>query len=313
MIEILENLTNGISYGISITEMALQELFKLKPIKNEQQGYLNAFIFITGIITIFMLITVSFKFIPIFTLLPVISILIFLISLKFNSNHIVHTLSIIFLISIALVWAYPMVTTLKASSLTLIAIAMLITSIYFDLLKKNFVIQLLAFLIFNYILSNTIFKSTLGQTQFLESSIGTNPDPFAIISELRPYAFSQLLISIIMLFIAHLSWKTNRILFSKTIEIISGINILGCLIIFFFGFDSFQKYLIILILPIISLILSIVGRTKWCWTYLITFFLGVLYLLSEIIDFNKTNGQLLTLGMFGILTLLIIIAKKFID
>ena len=51
MIKTLENLTigitNKISNGISITEMALQDLFKLKPIKNEQQGYLNAFIFIT--------------------------------------------------------------------------------------------------------------------------------------------------------------------------------------------------------------------------------------------------------------------------
>jgi hypothetical protein len=303
---------NSILSSINTVEQSIRHTLKVTPIENQRSGYLNTFTLLSGIITIFIYTLLLPNSLNYIIGLTVISLLIFILSTWINSNHYIHTLATIWLVINIL----KLLTLINFNSLevvNVVLIAGLISCLYFDLLKPNFVLQISSIAILN-ILFNQIailFLPNLKPPQITLTSLPTFETYFN--PTLIPFLLSQLVFVVFLYLISYFARATGRVSLANFIHTIYNIYTLTILILITISFESWVRILALLIFPIIALGLSLHHNTRWSQIYLVSFFVGLVVILIDALGFNSANGMLILLVIFSIMTIFTHLAKTMID
>jgi hypothetical protein len=311
---ILKAIINSLSQLIIKAEHALQSQFIIKPIKKENLGVLNSLILASGIISILLL---SINFAPTLPIMLSIELvfvsLLLLTSIWVTTNHYIHTLIAIMASVSMFKWLYS-VSYNWSNIIYIIALIILFLFVtYFDLLKKNLVLQLtnvaLLFMIFN---SNLASKFDF-ENIFAQNSAGLTVFNPETIPNLLPVFLSQFLILPILYIAIQLARRTNRIAFVRIMNPIFHILTIAFVITLILLTPPAIAIILLIIVLITALIMALHNHYHLSFAYITIFLVASLILILNNTNLGQNLPYTLVIAIFPLITAFAIIGKFFID
>jgi hypothetical protein len=311
---ILKAIINSFSQLILKAEQALQSQFNIKSIKKENLGVLNSLILSSGIISLFLL---SINFAPTLPIMLSIELIfvsfLLLTSVWVTTNHYIHTL-IAILASVTMFKWLGSISYNWSNIVYIIALIILFLFVtYFDLLKKNVVLQLtnvaLLFMIFNsnitsrFDFENIFAQNSLGLTVF-------NPDT---ITNLLPVFLSQFLILPILYIAIQLARRTNRIAFVRIMNPIFHILTIVFIITLILLAPPVVSIILLILVLLSSLFMALKNHFELSFAYITIFLVTSLILILNNTNLGQTLPYTLVIAIFPLITAFAIIGKYFID
>jgi hypothetical protein len=304
----MTNFINSISESVIAVEQALQSQFKIRPIKKENLGILNSIILASGIISAILVMTNIVPYNPIILSIELCFVSFgFLISTWFTKNQYIHTI-ITFLTSLSLfTWLNSVSQRWSTIVFSLALLIILLFIIYFDLLKKNIVLQLTGVLILF-----THFNRDIATNLFVFQGFKANQIN-ELGSMLLPTFTSFILFIPVLYFAITIARRTNRIMFSKVmIPVFHILSILVLSIITLQG-PTYLGIIVLIAILIAASLLALKNHFNISFIYFLTFF--VLCFVSIVNNYNLGISLPVTVAViiFPLITLLTILAKYLID
>ncbi|MGL4758291.1 MAG: hypothetical protein ACRCXZ_03070 [Patescibacteria group bacterium] len=294
-------------------EEGLKNLFKISPIIDEQTGYLNSFILFTGLFTMIPFSLSIFMVESQSVFLTIISVLAFLLSVKFSKSHVIHTLACIFVVINIAKPLSQLLSIIHPIGFYIVTLIVILFLIYFDLLKKNFVLQFASLGVLNILIAKILIDFGLIPNFDQFEGFEVNNIPFTFLRKVIPFLNFQLIFSFVLILISLVSKYTNRIPLAKFLSISNGIMILVYLALLSALTQTPLNYFYLTCILIVALILSIYNKQKWTQLYVLGFLIGCLAYLSSMFNLSSSSGLGLVTLIFGGMCTLMVFAKRIID
>ena len=301
---------NSIARIITLSENALQTQYRIKPIIKENLGVLNGLILGSGIITILLFSIDSINADPLILSIELtLCSLLLLFSIWITNNHYIHTLITIY--SSVLMFRWLSVISVNWANIIYIIALMIILLfvLYFDLLKKNIVLQFVALalviLLFNFGDKTMLLKPELDSFLY-----GTKPE---LMDNIFNILLKQFLLLPIIFLVLQVSKLTNRIAFYKIVNPVFHILTISYTIALILLSPVWLSVLVLIFVLVIAFIMALRNRYNISFAYLMIFLVTSMVLILN----NSSLGNILSsniiLIIFPLITFLTIIGKSFID
>jgi hypothetical protein len=304
----MTNFINSISESVIAVEQALQSQFKIRPIKKENLGILNSIILASGIISAILVMTNIVPYNPIILSIELCFVsIIFLISTWFTKNQYIHTI-ITFLTSLSLfTWLNSVSQRWSTIVFSLALLVILLFIIYFDLLKKNIVLQLTGVAVLF-----THFNRDIATNLFVFQDLKANQIN-ELGSMLLPTFTSLILFLPILYFAITIARRTNRIMFSKVmIPVFHILTILVLSIITLQG-PTYLGIIVLIAILIAASLLALKNHFNISFIYFLIFFALCFVLIINNYNLGISLPVTVAVIIFPLITLLTILAKYLID
>jgi hypothetical protein len=306
---IIKQLTDKIASILILIETNFQTTFHIKHTTNDRLGFLNSFILIAGIssLTLFTTLTFNSYYLTLFFFLTF--IILFLISLFFNTNHFIHTLAILGLI-ISTYFYISKNFDLENLVINNIYLGiLLILSLYFDLLKKNFLLQLTSIYIIMKLIANHLINFQIPSINFFNfRNIFSN-----LLNSFVPSSYLLLVLTFLSFGVWSVLNKSKRHSIASLFKLLSHSLIVILLFNIIINSSPIFGIIILIFCLIIALYNSMLHNYSLTGTYILLFFISVIYMVFKYNTIDSSMSFVFLSLIFFLMTILSIIAKILID
>jgi hypothetical protein len=314
------DLPKMIGQGLVKVQTSLQELFRINPIIKQKLGFMNTLILISGLSLVLFYFQTTIIDSRNALILLVIATSLFMWSVIYNSNPYIHTIISAFtaFLGVKLV-SYFGILLFPNAFITVLLILLLIT-VYMDLLKPNFVLQLASI----GILTRVVLEPFISTNPTLKMGPITKFDLVSLINTFFPlleyiidnisgFAVYGVLILPLFWFINSIYYNSNRIIFSKFYNIILHFSTFMSLLIIILTGSNIQVIIGLTLLLLVSFISFIIHKYTIGRIYLIGFILSLTYFVYSSDVFGSVINQgLVSISLLSIL-IMTLIGKTIID
>jgi hypothetical protein len=302
----MNNFINSITELVSSAEQALQTQFKIKPIKHQNLGILNSLILGSGIISILLFITHLSSYNPLLLSieLAIVSVL-FIVSIWLTQSQYIHTLMAIVTSLSLFTWLFSISQKWSTIVFSLALLIILLFVIYFDLLKKNIVLQLTGVAIL-FLHFNRDYVDSLLTLQFPTKE-------YELESKLIPTGLTLVLFLPILYFAVVMARRTKRIAFSKIFTPIFHITTLIAFASVILTSPSYIATALLIALLITASILALKNHFEISFVYFSSFFVFSFLLIVSNYSLGVALPATIAAVIFPLITVLCLVAKVLID